>query len=113
MDGVDNVDNVDSTLFEFINNISATIKTSEFKANDFRYDFRIRLKLLVGLECSESQNVNIETNRKMNKWVKVLDVAFIKITPVLITWSVILPNIATYYFTDLGDSVFQLPVPMW
>lgn len=82
----------------------------------------------VGLECSESQQFYIETNRKLEKWIKILDVAFLKVTPAMKIWPTIIVSILTYYYysysttdlsegttamTDLRESVFELPMPMW
>lgn len=54
-----------------------------------------------------------ETSQKMEKCIKMLDIAFLKITPILAIWPVLIVSLFTYFTTNLGESAFELACPMW
>lgn len=67
----------------------------------------------VGLKCSESQAMYTKTSQKVEKWIKIVDFVFLKVTPMLSTWTALIVCFIKYFTTDLGDSAFELPIPMW
>lgn len=66
-----------------------------------------------GLNCSESRTLYAESSQRMGKWIKILHVAFIQISPAVSTGSALIVSFSKYYTTDLGSSAFELPLPMW
>ena len=108
-----------SKLFKFINNLEDTVNTSKYynlqnpKKNsiDFPYFF-VRVRR-TGLDNSESQGLYTETSQKVAKWIKIVDIALVKITPTLTILPASIVSFFIYFTTDLGDSAFQLPFPMW
>lgn len=66
-----------------------------------------------GLQDSELQIFYTEASQKMEKWIGILDIALIKLTPALATWPVLCVSFYTYSTTDLSDSALELPFPMW
>lgn len=70
-------------------------------------------RVCLGVKNSKSQPIYIKTDQKVEKWIKVVDFVFVKVTPILSTWTAFIVSFFTYFATDLGDSVFELPVPMW
>lgn len=73
----------------------------------------ISLHMYAGLKYSESRTLYIENSQKVEKWIKILDLAFLKVTPQFVTWPAVIVSYITYFTTDLGDLAFQFPAPIW
>lgn len=66
-----------------------------------------------GLKYPMSQTSYTQTGRKLEKWVKILDVAFLKVTPALTIGPTLIVSYIKYFITDLGETAFKLPAPIW
>lgn len=49
----------------------------------------------------------------MEKWIRIMDIAFLRVTPVLSTFPAMIVCYSKYFTTDLGGKAFELPVPIW
>lgn len=71
------------------------------------------LTAYVGLEIVETQRLYIETSQQMDKWIGILDFAFLIGTPIVSTWPALVVSCSKYFTTDLGGSALELPYPIW
>lgn len=86
----------------------------EFFKNFNSYFVRcVSLYGYVGLEHPESQKLYTESSQKIEKWIKILNVALMKISPALTIWPAVITSLITYFTTDLGNAALELPGPMW
>lgn len=103
-------------LFKFIDDLDETINASKW--NYYLMELQLPTKMISnqyfeGLNCSESRVLYAESSQRMGKWIKILHVAFIQISPAVSTGSALIVSFSKYYTTDLGSSAFELPLPMW
>lgn len=54
-----------------------------------------------------------ETDERIQKWIKIVHVALVKVAPVFCVLPPSIVSYVTYVTTDLGNQAFELPVPMW
>lgn len=67
----------------------------------------------VGVECPGSQATYTKISQKLGKCVEILDFACLKGTPILANSTALIAGFVKYFATDLGDSAFELPAPIW
>lgn len=67
--------------------------------------------MFIGL--AYSQPLYTETSQKVEKWMRILDVAFLKVTPIMAVGPATIVSFVKFFSTDLGASAFELPIPMW
>lgn len=69
---------------------------------------------MAGIKYSDSTaTMYTKTSEKLKKLLKILDIACLKITPTLTIWPPSIISYITYFATDLGESAFELPLPVW
>lgn len=73
----------------------------------------ISILYCIGLKHPESQPLYTETGQHLQKWMTILDFAFLKFTPILAVCPALIVSFVTYYTTDLGGSAFELAAPIW
>lgn len=66
-----------------------------------------------GLKHPESRALYIESSQKVDKWIRILDVALLRVTPTLAILPAVISSFITYFTTDLGNAALELPGPMW
>lgn len=54
-----------------------------------------------------------KSNQSIQKWIKILRIVSLVMTPMLIVLPVAILSYVTYFTTDLGGGSFELPTPMW
>lgn len=59
-----------------------------------------------------SKIIYVETNQRVCKLLKILNIILVKITPIGVTLTTIV-SLLTYLSTDLGVDSLKLPLPMW
>lgn len=62
---------------------------------------------------SKSHKLYIEASQKIKKWIGILDMACLKITPMLSLLPPLILGFSNYFMTDLGDEAFELQAPIW
>lgn len=68
---------------------------------------------VVGLSNPVSKTIYDETNQKIEKRFKILDVVLLKATPACVTLPMLIINLVTYFTTDIGSDALELPFQMW
>lgn len=103
-----------SKIFEFIESVDDTVRASKYwfrcKKSSYLIFFIVRLQ---GLNYSESQVMYINTSQKMIKWIEILDITLLKVTPILCIAPALIVNFVAYYAADSEEAAFELPIPMW
>lgn len=112
-----------SKLSAFINSLADTVRASEktfyFRlqnAKFAKYCSVVRYNahwMCVGSQYAESQPLYTKISRKVGKWIQFLDFVCLKVTPLLCVNSSLIASYLTYFTTDLGETAFELPLPMW
>lgn len=70
------------------------------------------MSVCAGLEYLETQALYSETSQMVEKWMKILHFAILKVTVMLSTSSALIVSFFKYFATDLGDSASELPLPI-
>lgn len=84
---------------------------SSFYKNYFQLIFARYVN--AGRQYSSSAALITEAGQNTEKWIKVIDTAFLIVTPIASTVPASIVSYFTYFTTDAGDTAFQLPFLMW
>lgn len=66
-----------------------------------------------GLKCSHLQIAYTETSQKIEKRIKLLDIIFIKVIPILGVWPAFIASVFTHFTGGAEGSALELAYPMW
>lgn len=71
------------------------------------------LSTFVGIKHPELRSTYTETSQKMEKCIKILDIVYLKASPILGIHLALVVSYFKYFITNLGGAAFELPLPMW
>lgn len=99
-------------LFEFLKHIEDTVERSKcyFGCSRFKHKKSLHFS---GLEHPVSKTIYTKTHENIQKVVKISMFAFPGMTPFVVTIPPFIVSFSTYFTTDLGPEVLELPLPMW
>lgn len=66
---------------------------------------------ILGIGFAESRTLLTENSQKVEKWIQISHFALLNVTPILSICPALIVSLFTYFV--LGDSAFELPLPMW
>lgn len=73
-------------------------------------------RFVIILEMAESSAAKQSygaTHARVNKWIKILNFTFNKVTQVGVAMPNCVMSFFDYYWNNLGEDAFVLPFPMW
>lgn len=73
----------------------------------------LRAKIIPGSKRLASKAMYDETNRQIEKWTEIIDVAVVKVTPVCGIAPKIILCYFLYFTTELGNDAFELSLAIW
>lgn len=98
----------------FQNIIDKSERVPDFAIKKYRLPSRYHPSIcLLGLTKRVSKTIFTETNRKVEKWSRVMHLVVVETTPIFFGAQFLIVGFFLYYTTELGNDAFELQFPTW
>lgn len=102
-------------IFKFLSNFDQIISKSKTQFGFFCiFVFYLNIKSpILGCVNPISKTIYHSTDRKLHKWIKLLNIALVNVAPICVTLLLFIASFVVYFTTDLGNDAFFLPFTIW
>lgn len=100
-------------LFRFIDEMETTFNQRKCLELNLQFLYPFYFKNVSGLVDPQAKGIYEKIDRILQKWFKILNLVLVNVTPACVILPTLIACLFMYFNTELGNTAFVLPFPMW